>query len=467
MTPTQEDRPLAERYRLGELLGEGGMGAVHAATHVVTGKALAVKLLPSDRSLDEAAIARFRREARAAGVLDTEHIVQIFDSGLDGQQAYIAMERLEGEDLKALETRLGRLPPALAARIVAQACRGVAAAHEKGIVHRDLKPSNLFLTASGDDITVKVLDFGIAKLDPGLREVSDGEDLTRTGTVLGSPHYISPEQIRAQQRVDRHSDVFSLGVVLYEALVGRRPHEDAATLMEVLFRTYMEPAPPLARLAPWVDPTLAAIVHRALELRPEARYADAGALGHALESWLDASLDITADMLVPLADDLAALAPAPAPRADDDATETGTETDDEMRQQWAATREEPPDLPVAVPEPPPHAVPTVAVAPAGSSPARRWLALGAAAAIVIAVIAWPRPATELDTRLLVPAVVVASAPSAPPPPASSEAPPPAPSTAPPSPTPAAASTPSPTLPSAAPPTPPPPHTISKDTGEFD
>ncbi|MCA9621394.1 MAG: protein kinase, partial [Myxococcales bacterium] len=142
MTPTQEDRPLAERYRLGELLGEGGMGAVHAATHVVTGKALAVKLLPSDRSLDEAAIARFRREARAAGVLDTEHIVQIFDSGLDGQQAYIAMERLEGEDLKALETRLGRLPPALAARIVAQACRGVAAAHEKGIVHRDLKPAN-------------------------------------------------------------------------------------------------------------------------------------------------------------------------------------------------------------------------------------------------------------------------------------------------------------------------------------
>jgi eukaryotic-like serine/threonine-protein kinase len=466
------DTLIAERYALGELIGEGGMGEVYAATHVVTGKRLAIKLLPPDKSLDEQAVARFRREARAAGVLETDHIVEVFDSGVDRDRAYIAMERLEGETLRETEERLGRLEPRLAVRIVAQACLGVAAAHEKGIVHRDLKPSNLFIVhndASGDATAprlVKVLDFGIAKLDPGLRELSDGEDLTRTGTVLGSPHYISPEQIRAQNRVGPKSDIFALGVVLYEALGGRRPHEAATTLMQIMFRTYMERAPAIRELAPWVDGPLAGIVHRALSLDPDERYADAGELGEALREWLDDGIGLEVEMFVPLPKELAEQAPELERFNPSD--EAGTETDSDvegMRERWAAdVTELAPSLPDAVPSDP---------APVPSARGKITAGLALVAALGLAIWVWPVPVSQLQSGLSPPLVGVAAEVETRPPPSSEPsdvasassstvATPPATSAG--AATGPAAST---SPPPSAKPVSPQPRTISKNTDEFD
>ena len=324
---------LAERYELGEKLGEGGMGSVFAATHIVTGKRMAVKLIAPELPLTDDMVTRFRREARAAGVLDTEHIVQVFDSGVEDGRPYIAMELLEGESLSELEERLGPLPVDLALRIVTQACAGVALAHAEGVVHRDIKPSNLFVARVGERRVVKVLDFGIAKIDPRLRESTDEKDLTRTGTVLGSPHYISPEQVQAQGEVDARADVWALGVVLYEALSGRVPHEEAKTLVEIMFRTYMQRPDRVSLHAPWVPPEVEEVVHGALTLSAADRYADASVLAERLSPLLPDGHDLTAEMFVPLSDEQRARV-APRSRVED-ATETDVSDAEAMRARWA------------------------------------------------------------------------------------------------------------------------------------
>jgi serine/threonine-protein kinase len=277
------------------------MGAVYDAVHEVTGKRLAVKLIgqPLGEERDEL-LARFRREARAAGVLETPHIVQIFDSGYDAglKAPYIAMELCEGESLRQLLKRLGALVEPLALRIVGQACRGLAAAHRAGVVHRDIKPSNLFLCASPDGRrVVKILDFGIAKLDARLRDAGDTGELTATGALLGSPHYVSPEQVRRHGDVDHRTDIWSLGVVLFEALSAHKPHGEAANIMELLVRIYSERPRPLRKLAPWVSDEAAAVVERALCMAPSERWKDAGAMLAALEAIAGASLEIDAAML--------------------------------------------------------------------------------------------------------------------------------------------------------------------------
>ena len=324
---------LAERYELGEKLGEGGMGSVFAATHIVTGKRMAVKLMAPELPLSDDMITRFRREARAAGVLDTEHIVQVFDSGVDDGKPYIAMELLEGESLSDLEDRLGPLPVDLALRIVAQACAGVALAHAEGVVHRDIKPSNLFVAQVGERRVVKVLDFGIAKIDPRLRESTDEKDLTRTGTVLGSPHYISPEQVQAQGDVDARADVWALGVVLYEALCGRVPHEEAKTLVEIMFRTYMQRPEPVSRHAPWVPVEVEEVVMGALTLSASERYADASAFGEVVARLLPDGHALSPEMFAPLSDAQRATV-VPRSRVED-ATETDFSDAEEMRARWA------------------------------------------------------------------------------------------------------------------------------------
>ncbi len=204
------------------LLGSGGMGEVYEAQHSSIGRRFAIKFLHPLLAGNSEVVARFQREAQAAGGLENENIAAVVDIGTaDDGAPYLVMEYLEGEDLAHLLVRGGPLPVPRAAYIIIQACRGLAAAHSRGIVHRDLKPENLFICKrnDGSDL-VKVLDFGIAKLHTG----RPGTGLTQTGTTMGTPFYMSLEQARGAKEVDHRTDIYALGVILYEILSGTKPH---------------------------------------------------------------------------------------------------------------------------------------------------------------------------------------------------------------------------------------------------
>jgi serine/threonine-protein kinase len=254
------------------------MGVVYEATHAATGKRVALKLIDADnaQTLPDH-LARFEREARAAGSVDTQHIVQVLDAGSDESGApYIAMELLNGEDLGRTVQRLGPLPPAVVVRIAAQALMGLVKAHEAGVIHRDIKSANLFLAARDDDeLLVKLLDFGVAKVLPNELSATQNTSITRTGSMLGSPLYMSPEQARGSKEVDARTDLWSLGVVMYEALTGEAPHRAIETLGELILAICSHPVTPVQDVAPWVAPGIARVVHRALAIRPADRYATA------------------------------------------------------------------------------------------------------------------------------------------------------------------------------------------------
>jgi eukaryotic-like serine/threonine-protein kinase len=276
-------KTIDRKYRLVRCLGAGGMGAVYEAEHTGTGRRVAVKLIHGrlvERSGD--AESRFRREARAAGATESPHIVAILDAGKDEDTGdlYLVMEHLRGEDLQHLVDRVGPLPPAVALRVAAQALAGLAKAHEAGIVHRDVKPANLFL-ARGDDgvVTIKVLDFGIAKVKPDALRADHTSGLTETGGLLGSPLYMSPEQMQSSRSVDHRTDLWSLGSALYCALTGRAPFRHVEHVLELVLAVRSpEGPPPLRKLAPWVPPEVADVVRRALAVDPEQRWPSAAAM---------------------------------------------------------------------------------------------------------------------------------------------------------------------------------------------
>ncbi len=267
---------VAGRYRVQRLLGRGGMGAVYEALDTATSALVAVKVISEELAESAQVRSRFAQEQRAAAAIDSPHLVRVLETGEDEGRAFLAMEYLVGEDLHQLLQRVGPLGEQLALKIVGQACLGVARAHEASVVHRDLKPANLFLArdASGR-VTVKVLDFGVAKLleDDGV--VGRDGALTRTGTVLGSPLYMSPEQARGGRAVGPSADLWSLGVVLYRAMSGREPYDTVTGLGDLIIAICTRPAPPVQLYAPWVTRETAAIVHRALSLDPSARQRDA------------------------------------------------------------------------------------------------------------------------------------------------------------------------------------------------
>ncbi len=257
------------RYRIESVLGEGGMGLVYRATHVALGKPLAIKVLRPDVSRDTKMIARFRQEAQSASNIGNEHIIDITDFGsLPDGSTYFAMEFLDGRDLTDLIEKEGPLAPERAVHIGKQICMALGAAHERGIVHRDLKPDNIFLVRRGrDQDFVKVLDFGIAKVG------GQSSKLTQAGQVFGTPHYMSPEQC-VGKGVDHRTDIYALGVILYEMLTARVPF-DADNLMGILTQhLYEEPVPP-SRLDPpvAVAPELERVVLRCLAKDVEQRYA--------------------------------------------------------------------------------------------------------------------------------------------------------------------------------------------------
>ena len=266
---------LLEKYRVESVLGRGGMGVVLRVTHLHLGEELAIKILLPEAGGGPEVHARFLREAQSAVRLRSEHVARVGDVGvLPGGAPYMVMEYLRGGDLSGELARRGALPPGEVVDYVLQACEALAEAHAHGIVHRDIKPSNLFLTRRPDGSPlVKVLDFGISKAPIGGPGV-----LTRTDTVMGTPGYMSPEQMKASKDVDARADLWALGIVLYECLNGRRPF-DAETFSATVLRAATEPPPPMD---PRIHRGLQAVILRCLEKDRAARFPSTAALAAAL-----------------------------------------------------------------------------------------------------------------------------------------------------------------------------------------
>ncbi|MGD0525383.1 MAG: protein kinase [Polyangiaceae bacterium] len=276
---------LAGKYRVERILGAGGMGVVVAAHHLQLDEKVALKFLIPDALGNTEALARFEREARAAVKIKSEHVARVSDVGkLENGAPYMVMEYLEGGDVSALLHQQGVLPVEQAVDFVLQTCEAIAEAHTLGIVHRDLKPSNLFCIRRRDgQLSIKVLDFGISKLTLAATDGSGDRDMgmTRTTSVLGSPIYMSPEQMRSSRNVDARTDIWSLGVILFELLTGRVPFE-GETVTELAIRIATEPAPPLAGFRAGLPPGLEAIIARCLAKSPDQRFPHVGAMAASL-----------------------------------------------------------------------------------------------------------------------------------------------------------------------------------------
>jgi serine/threonine-protein kinase len=269
---------IAGRYRVDEIIGEGGMGVVVAATHLELGKAYAIKLMRAEVAATREAAERFRREAKAAADLESEHVAKVFDFGRrEDETPFMIMERLVGEDLGQLVER-GPLPIRDVALYAIQACDALAEAHARGIIHRDLKPSNLFLARGRDGSSkVKVLDFGISKL----MTPEEGGLKTATGAVMGTPLFMSPEQIRASRQVDARTDIWAMGVVLYQLATTSVPFKGESLTQTLALVLESSPVPP-SSLLPGIPAEFDAVVLRCLAKEPEDRYADVGGLMRAL-----------------------------------------------------------------------------------------------------------------------------------------------------------------------------------------
>jgi eukaryotic-like serine/threonine-protein kinase len=272
---------VGDKYRIVRVLGEGGMGRVYEAQHTTIGRRFAIKCLHSEHSRNRELVARFQREAQAAGGLENENIAGAFDLGsfADGVP-YLAMEFLEGEDLARLLARTGPLPVPRATYIILQACRGLLVAHARGIIHRDLKPENLFICRrnDGSDL-VKILDFGIAKLHAGA-------EVTRTGATMGTPAYMSLEQARGAKEVDHRTDIYALGVILYEMLSGQKPHP-GDSYSAVLYHLFTQEAAPVETLRANLPSGLTAVVNRAMARDAGDRYQSVMELAEVLAPFAD------------------------------------------------------------------------------------------------------------------------------------------------------------------------------------
>ena len=226
----REGDVLAGKYRVERVLGVGGMGVVVVAHHLQLDEKVALKFLLAEALGDSEAVIRFVREARAAVKIKSEHVARLIDVGqLENGSPYMVMEYLKGGDLAAWLQERGTMPLEQAVEFVLQACEAIAEAHALGIVHRDLKPANLFCIRRADSrLSIKVLDFGISKIVRKTGDLHPDVSMTRTNAVLGSPAYMSPEQMQASKHVDARTDIWSLGVILFELLSGRIPFEGEA-----------------------------------------------------------------------------------------------------------------------------------------------------------------------------------------------------------------------------------------------
>ena len=279
--PVKEGDVLAGRYRVERVLAVGGMGVVVAARHVTLNQRVAVKVLTHNVKSSQAN-ARFLTEAKASALLRSDHVVHVSDVGtLDNNQPFMVMELLDGEDLSQTLERDGKLPIDQAVDFVLQACEGLAEAHAARIVHRDLKPGNLFRARrpDGSDM-IKVLDFGVSKALS--QDVRAEGTVTTTDAVFGSPLYMSPEQMQSASKADERSDIWSLGVVLYE-LVTRRMPFDAESMAGLAVRIATDPPVRLLEALPGAPLELEAVIFKCLAKKPDERYANVAELAADLE----------------------------------------------------------------------------------------------------------------------------------------------------------------------------------------
>jgi serine/threonine protein kinase len=258
------------RYEILDKLGEGAMGVVYRARDLSLGRVVALKMLSADLGQEEELHQRFQREAEAIGRLSHPNIVTVYDVGEAAGQLYMAMELLEGNDLRSLIEKRANIALADRVRILLQICTGLAYAHSRGVVHRDIKPANILV---GSDGRVKILDFGLAR-------VSARSTITRRGVILGTPDYMAPEQAMGKG-VDRRSDIFSAGAVFYEFLTLEKPFK-GKTLHAVLYQIISDDAEPVLTLNPEVPVRLASVVHRMLRKDPDQRYGVMEEVGHDL-----------------------------------------------------------------------------------------------------------------------------------------------------------------------------------------
>lgn len=272
---------LSGRYETGQRLGSGGMSNVYMATDRILERTVAVKILAEHLSDDERFVARFKREALAVAKLIHPNIVQVYDTGVDDGRHYIVMEYVDGRSGAQILQRQGPVEPETAADIGVQACSGLDYAHRRGIIHRDVKPGNLMIVGGpvgGGEMTVKLTDFGIARAIEQTR-------ITQVGSVVGTAAYLAPEQVRGEEATPA-TDVYALGVVLYQFLTGRLPYE-GSTLAELAVRQQNEKPLPPSTYNDEVPETLGAAVLRALEGDPNRRYASADELSSGLQMGLE------------------------------------------------------------------------------------------------------------------------------------------------------------------------------------
>lgn len=298
---------VAGKYRVERVLRRGGMGTVLLATHTLLDRPVALKILHSYPIEDPAATERLLREGRALARLRGEHIARVLDvEASENGPCFLVLEYLEGEDLGAMIRRLGKLPVDVAVTYIIEACEALAEAHAHGIVHRDIKPSNLFLsTLTNGSRGIKVIDFGISKL------VDQSSALTHSRSVIGSPCYMAPEQLRSSERIDARCDIWSLGVVFYEVLTGRPPHAGNSVLE--LCASILESAPKSPRtLRPEVSQSLDAVVRKCLALDPDERYASVEELARSIAPHCDWN---TARLAWNLPTGFDVLGPSPSPKA--------------------------------------------------------------------------------------------------------------------------------------------------------
>lgn len=333
-----EGQILAGKYRVERVLGQGGMGLVLAARHIHLEERVAIKLMLAEAAFSQEAVARFVREARAAARLESAHVAKVSDVGtLEDGRPYMVMEYLDGADLSQVLTSSGPLAVQDAVDYVLQASEAIAEAHSIGIIHRDLKPGNLFLTRRRDRTPhVKVLDFGISKVKGPSMSQSDNA-MTKTSAMMGSPLYMSPEQMTSVRDVDARSDVWALGIILFELLTGSTPFV-GETLPQVCGLVIQSPDPPASSRRPDLPHELDAIIHRCLAKSPSDRYQNVAELAQELSPFAGRYGRASVERIVML---LGGAEPASLPRATMGATAAQAATGHEVRgtnANWGETK---------------------------------------------------------------------------------------------------------------------------------
>ena len=313
---------VAGKFVVESVLGVGGMGVVVAAKHATLGQKVAIKFLRPAAAKSTEAVARFLREARSAVGLQSQHVVRVMDVGtLDSGLPYMVMEHLQGSDLGQVIAERKAVPVEEAVEYLLQAMEALAEAHSVGIVHRDLKPGNLFLSRRPDgSALVKVLDFGISKSVES--EAHSPQSLTATATIMGSPLYMSPEQLRSTKNVDARTDVWALGVILYELLSGAPPFE-ADTMTGLCAKIVADPPVPLRSRRPDVPPELEAVVMRCLEKDAARRLASVGDVALALRPFAPPDSRGAVDRIARIGKAVSSGAAAPAPSGPSSSSPSG------------------------------------------------------------------------------------------------------------------------------------------------